>query len=82
MQIKYPCQRDVQMKRFMAIALLALLMLPISSMTVYADEGESNGDEKEDGNEADEKENQLPGFEAVIAIACFLGAARSLGKAA
>jgi hypothetical protein len=69
------------MKRVIAIALLALLMLPVSSMTVYADEGESNGDEKEDGNEADKKENQLPGFEAALAITCFLGVAGSLGRA-
>jgi len=69
------------MKRVMAITFLAFLMLTGSSMLVYADEGESNGNEKEEGNEGEENENQMPGFEAALALACFLGVARSLRNA-
>jgi hypothetical protein len=69
------------MKRVMVITFLALLMLTVPSMPVYADEGESNGNEKEEGNEGEEDKNQMPGFEAALAIACFLGVARLLRKA-
>lgn len=67
------------MKNLLTIGFLALLMLTASSTLVLADE-EENG-ESEGQDEGGENENQMPGFEAGLAFACSLAAARLLRKA-
>ena len=75
------------MRNILTIAFLAILVFSSSSTLVLADEDESDESEQEgqdeDGvNEDSENENRMPGFEAALAFACSLVAARLLGKTA
>ncbi len=69
------------MRKLLTMAFLALLMLTASSVLVLADDDENEEAESEGQNENEKTENQAPGFEAVLAFACSLVAARFLGKA-
>jgi hypothetical protein len=69
------------MRKVMVMALLAFLLFTASPLIVFADEDEGDDNEKEGQNEGNEKENRMPGFEAALAFACSLGAARLLCKA-
>jgi hypothetical protein len=75
------------MRNILKIAFLAILVFSSSSALVLADEDEGDESEQEgqdgDGeNEDSENENRMPGFEAALAFACSLVAARLLGKTA
>ena len=69
------------MKDILTIAFLAFLVVSASSALVLADEDEGDDNEQEGQNEGNEKENRMPGFEAALAFAGSLGAARLLRKA-
>ncbi len=62
------------------MAFLALLVFSASSALVLADEDEGDDNERKEQKEGNEQENRMPGFEAVLAFACSLGAARLLRK--
>jgi hypothetical protein len=68
------------MRNILTIAFLAFLVVFASSALVQADEDEGDDKEQEGQNEGNEKENRMPGFEAALAFACSLGAARLLHK--
>jgi len=69
------------MRNILTIAFLTLLVVSASSALALADEDERDDKEQERQNEDNEKENRMPGFEAALAFACSLGAARLLRKA-
>ena len=74
-----------KMRNILMIAFLAFLVFSSSSALVLADEDEGDESEQEGQDETDEdseNENRMPGFEAALAFACSLVAARLLGKTA
>ena len=70
----------IKMRSILMIAFLAFLVFSSSSALVLADEDEGDESEQEGQDEDSENENRMPGFEAALAFACSLVAARLLGK--
>jgi|WetSurMetagenome_2_1015567.scaffolds.fasta_scaffold889662_2 hypothetical protein len=73
-------RKCVHMRSVLAIEFLVFLVFSASSSLVLADEDEGDDNEKKGQNEGNEQENRMPGFEASLALACSLGAARLLHK--
>ncbi len=69
-----------EMKKTLAILLAAIFMIMACSVSVYADDDESNEADKNEAGEGnsgdDEKENSVPGFEFAFAGGVVIAAAR------
>jgi PGF-CTERM protein len=69
-----------ELKKALAILLMAALMLTASTLSVYADDDEEDEGEDDEGGSDDDGASGMPGFEVAFAIAGALAATRLIGR--